>query len=134
MNFLTLSPRRIFLLLFGLHFLVIPMESVSAGECAIADPAKADNWKACEGKPVKVTGDRASMDEVPPDYAAVDPSFSGGSGFQDYLTFDKKSYVILRTKDSVDCPEKIEVEGTLKYLDIKGEKVRTVEVTKLTCK
>jgi len=127
-----ISPKQIVILLFG--FLAI-ITNAFAGDCAIADPAKADSWKACEGKPIKVTGNRAAMEDAPPQYAEVDPSFSGGSGFQDYLTFDnKKSYVILRTKDSVDCPEKIEVEGTLKYLDIKGEKVRTIEVSKLTCK
>lgn len=106
-----------------------------AGDCAIADPAKTDSWKACEGKSVKVKGPRAAMDDVPPEYTEADPSFAGGKGFQDYMTFDDDtSYVILRTTASVDCAEEMEVEGTLKYQDIKGEKVRVIEVTKFACK
>ena len=108
-----------------------------AGDCAIADPAKEDSWKACEGKTVKVTGPRAAMDDVPPGYTEADPSFAGGKGFQDYMTFDEDtSYVILRTTTSVDCADEMEVEGTLKYQDIKGEKekARVIEVTKFACK
>lgn len=136
MKYQTL-PQKLAFSLYGLWLLgnLCPTTAL-AGDCAIADPAKADAWKACEGKPIKVTGTRAAMDAVPPSYAEVDPSFTGGKGFQDYMTFDKKTYVILRTTTSVDCAEQMEVEGTLKYIDVKGEKekVRDIEVTKLTCK
>jgi hypothetical protein len=137
MKYQTLSQKLAFSL-YGLWLLgsLCPTTAL-AGDCAIADPAKADSWKACEGKPIKVTGTRAAMDDVPPTYAAVDPSFTGGKGFQDYMTFDKKTtYVILRTTTSVECAEQMEVEGTLKYIDVKGEKdkVRDIEVTKMTCK
>jgi len=127
--------KRLAFLLFGM-WLVSYFSIVYAEDCAIADPAKAADWKACEGKTVKVKGTRATMDDVPPAYSEADPSLSGGKGFQDYMTFDDETYVIVRTSTSVDCPDEMEAQGTLKYHDLKGEKekVRIIEDSKVTCK
>ncbi|GEM_PF-779393 len=119
----------------GLFSILSLISSTLYAACDISDTAKKDAWKACEGKDIKVTGPRALMEDVPEEYAQSDPSLSGGAGFQDYMTFDEdESYVILRTKTSVECPDEMEVEGALKYSDIGGEKVRIIEVSKLSCK
>jgi len=122
--------RKVLFPLIGLWVLGSVMNSaVLAAECALEDKT---SWEKCKGKPVKVSGPRLVMDDVPTYYMLADPAMSGGEGFQDYIEV-AETQVILHTKDEVECPDKMEVEGTVKQLDLEGEKAWAIDVTQLTC-
>jgi predicted RNA-binding protein len=126
MNYLALSQKITFSLL-GLWIL---SNVVWAADCPIEDKT---SWEKCKGKSVKVSGTRLLMEDVPEYYMLADPSLSGGEGFQDQMEV-AETQIILHTTASVECTDAMEAEGTVKQLDLEGNKVWALDVTKLTCK
>ena len=129
MNYQSLSLKLAFgfgLLGFISSIAIIP---VFAADCILKDAASFDS---CKDKNVKGSGSRVGMFDVPEYFALADPNFTGGSGLQDYMAIDKIQ-VILHTKDEVQCPEKIEVTGTLKQMELEGGKVWVITVTEFKC-
>ncbi len=126
MNYLTLSRKFVFLVL---SLWILATTTVLAADCTIEDKT---SWEKCNGKSVKVTGGRLLMEDVPEYYMLADPSLSGGEGFQDQMKV-AETQIILHTKDEVDCTDQMEVEGTVKQLDLEGNKAWALEVSKLTC-
>ena len=129
MNSLTLCRKLAFgLFIWGLCS-VATME-VFAGECEVKDAA---SLEGCKDKGVKALGPRVEMTDVPEHFMMADPSFSGGEELQDYMKVGDVK-VILHTKDEVDCPGKIEATGTLKQIELEGNKAWVITVTGFKCK
>ena len=103
-------------------------------------PVFADDWivkdaasfESCQDKNVIASGPRAGMFDVPEYFMLADPNFTGGSGIQDYMAIGE-TQVILHTKEEVQCPDTIEVKGTLKHKDLEGQKAWVISVTEFKC-
>jgi hypothetical protein len=102
---------------------------VFADECTITDTA---TLEGCKDKNVKVSGPRVDMFEVPEYFMMADPSMTGGEGLQDYMAVGD-AQIIIHTDDEVQCPEDIEVKGSLKQMDLEEGKAWVITVTKFKC-
>jgi len=102
---------------------------VFADECAVTDAA---SLESCKDKDVKASGLRADMFGVPEYFMLADPSFTGGTGLQDYMNVGETP-IILHTTEEVQCPEKLEAIGALKQMELEGNKTWVITVTKFTC-
>jgi hypothetical protein len=129
MKSLALPRKVVFLLWGGLVISHVGISPVLAGDCELKDAAALDG---CKDKAVKATGPRVPMDKVPEYYALADPSFAGGEGTQDYMQIGD-AQVILHLKDEVQCPDKIEVSGTLKQKELEKNKAWLIEVKEFKC-
>jgi hypothetical protein len=124
------QSRKLALGLFGLWGIcTLSAMPVFADECAISDAASIES---CKDKEVKVSGPRADMFSVPEHFMLFDPNFTGGSGLQDYMNVGDTA-VILHTTEEVQCPENIEVIGTLNQQEQEGNKAWVIKVKKFTC-
>ncbi|OQY54498.1 MAG: hypothetical protein DRR08_08995 [Candidatus Parabeggiatoa sp. nov. 2] len=130
MNSLTLTQKLAFGLLGLWGLCSIGTTPVFAGECAVTDAASLDS---CKDQNVKTSGFRLGMFDVPEYFMFADPGFTGGEGLQDYMELDDETPIILHTNDEVQCPEKIEVKGTLKQMDLEGEKAWVIKVSEFKC-
>lgn len=128
MNSLTLSRKWAFGLL-GLWIMGSVGMPALADECAITD---ADSLKKCKDKKIKVSGPREDMFEVPEYFMGFDPSMKGEEGRQDYMKIAGEQ-VIIHTTEEVQCPEKLEVEGTLKQEKAEDNQVWIIKVDKFKC-
>ncbi|BAP56158.1 secreted protein [Thioploca ingrica] len=129
MKSLALPRKVVFLLWGGLVISQVGISPVLAGDCELKDAAALDG---CKDKTVKATGPRVPMDKVPEYYALADPSFAGGEGTQDYMKIGD-AQVILHLKGEVQCPDKIEVSGTLKQQELEKNKAWLIEVKEFKC-
>jgi hypothetical protein len=102
---------------------------VFAGDCTLKEAA---SFESCKDKKVKASGSRVGMFDVPEYFMFADPSFMGGEELQDYMVVDGIQ-VILHTKEEIQCPEKIEVKGTLKQIELEGNKTWVISVEKFQC-
>ena len=129
MNFLSVS-QKLALGLVGLASLYgVETIPVFAGDC---DDLKEESLESCKDKLVIAKGTRLGMFDVPEYFMAADPTFSGGEGLQDYMAIGD-TQIILHTNEEVQCPENIEVKGTLNQLELKGEKAGVIKVTEFKC-
>jgi hypothetical protein len=124
------KSRKLALGLFGLWGIsTLSAMPVFAGECAVSDAA---SLESCKDKEVAASGPPADMFAVPEHFMLFDPSFSGGSELQGYMTVGDTP-VILHTAEEVQCVDKIEVTGTLSQQEQEGKKAWVIKVTKFTC-
>jgi len=124
------KSRKLALGLFGLWGIsILGITPVFADECAISDAA---SLESCKDKEVKASGPRADMFSVPEHFMLFDPNFTGGEGLQDYMNIGDTP-IVLHTTEEVQCPEKIEVIGTLSQQEQEGNKAWVIKVTKFTC-
>jgi hypothetical protein len=130
MNSLTLTRKLVFGLLGLWGLCSIGTMPVFAGECAATDAA---SLESCKDQNVKISGPRLEMFDVPEYFMFADPSFMGGEGMQDYMALDDETPIILHTNDEVQCPENIEVKGTLIQMDLEGEKAWVVKISEFKC-
>ncbi|RKZ86088.1 MAG: hypothetical protein DRR19_15450 [Candidatus Parabeggiatoa sp. nov. 1] len=134
MNSLTLY-RKFALGLLGLWSLCsLGITPVFAGECDDLNEAVLDS---CKDKSVTAKGPRVDMFEVPGYFMMADPAFSGGEGMQDYMAVGD-AQIIIHTFDEVQCPEDIEVKGTLTQTELEdddGQKHNAwlISVTEFKC-
>ena len=130
MNSLTLSRRLTFMLL-GLGGLyTVGSLPVFADECNKVENVA--TLETCKDKEVTVKGPRVGMFDVPEYFMMADPNFTGGEGLQDYMAIEE-TQIILHTSEEVQCPEEIEVKGTLNQQVLGEEKAWVIKVKEFKC-
>lgn len=92
-----------------------PAEAQPAeGLCPLGD----GEWKACDGKRVRLEG-RAPMMVMQHPVVAMGPP--GEPQHQDYLELANGAQIIVVSKKRVDCSGAMVVTGTLRSIDLGGE-------------